>query len=187
MKSRVFDTRAARATCVLLAALTIAAPASAQERRGFVYGSLGGASIGHADSEQGRAPIYGGGVAFQVASPLVIELDVHRASVEQVFGREQHDFTQLTVTGSLLFRAPLAEKADFLAGGGLGFQRAHTDFTLDPFGRVDRTERIRLLHGKAGLQWDLLDDWAMRAEGVLWMGSGLDWVAGGRVLLGYRF
>ena len=171
----------------MVAALMIAAPASAQERRGFVYGSIGGATIGHADSEQGKAPIYGGGVAFQVASPLVIELDVHRGSVRQVFGRQQHDFTEITMTGSLLFRAPIDEKVDFLAGGGLGYQRAHTDFTLDPFGRVDRTETIRLLHGKAGLQWAVSDGWGMRAEGVLWMGSGLDWVAGGRVLLGYRF
>ena len=171
----------------LLIGLLTAAPASGQDRRGFIYGTIGGASIGHADSEQGKAPIFGGGMAFRILPRLVVEGDVHGARVTQVFGREHHDFTQTTFTGSVLFRAPLSQEVDFLTGGGLGYQRAHIDFTLDPFGRVERTETIRLMHGKAGLQWNVANGWAMRAEGVLWMGSGLDWVMGGRVGLGYRF
>ena len=173
--------------CVALVCGLAATPASAQDRRGFVYGTIGGASIGHDDSEQGKAPIFGGGVAYRVAPRLVIEGDLHGAQLEQVFGREQHDFTQVTVTGSLLFRAPLDEKVDFLAGGGLGYQRVHIDFTLDPFGRVERTDTVRLLHGKAGIQWAISDRLGGRVEGVLWMGSGLDWVSGARVALGYRF
>jgi hypothetical protein len=28
---------------------------------------------------------------------------------------------------------------------------------------------------------------AIRAEGVMWFGEGLDWIVGGRAGLGYRF
>lgn len=180
------NTRRCLFACVLLAGALVPAPASGQER-GVLYGTIGGANIGHDDSEQGKAPIFGGGVALQLARRLVVEGDVHGARVEHVFGREQHDFTQITATASLLFRAPIDERVDLLAGGGLGVQRAHIDFTLDPFGRIERTDTVRLLHGKAGLQWYVSDRWAVRTEGVLWMGSGLDWVAGARIGLGYRF
>ena len=64
---------------------------------------------------------------------------VHGARIENVFGRERHVFTMATLTGSILYRQPLDEKVDFVAGGGLGYQRAHVDFTLDQFGRFDRT------------------------------------------------
>ena len=92
-----------------LAVCLAAAPASAQERRAVVFGDLGGASIGHADSEQGKAPIFGGGLAFHLTPHIVLEGDVHGGRVEHVFGRADHDFTQMTMTGSVLSARPHAD------------------------------------------------------------------------------
>jgi Outer membrane protein beta-barrel domain len=163
-----------------------AAPVRAQERRTVVFGSIGGASIGHADSEQGTAPIFGGGVGFHLTRVLVIEGDVHIARVSHVFGRGQHDFTETTLTGSLLFRSTPDARAHFIAGGGAGLQWAHTEVD-EPALRIDRTETIGLLHGRIGAEWDLSRRTAIRTEGVLWFGEGLDWVLGFRAALGYRF
>lgn len=167
--------------------LLIPTVAVAQDRGAIVFASVGGASIGHADSEQGKAPIFGGGAGFHLTPRFVVEGDVHTGRVTQVFGREQHDFSQVTVTGSVLFRSSPREPVHFLAGGGVGLMRAHSDFTVTPVGRIDRTETIRVWHGRAGAEWDLSSRAAMRTEGVLWLGPGLDWVMGARVGLGYRF
>jgi hypothetical protein len=163
-----------------------AAPVRAQERRTVVFGALGFAGIGHADSEQGNAPLFGGGVGFFLMPVLVIEGDVHRASVSHVFGRDHHDFTETTLTASLLYRSTPDGRAHFIAGGGAGLQWAHTDLDDPPF-RTDRTETIRLLHGRIGAEWDISSRMAIRTEGVLWFGEGLDWVLGARAGLGYRF
>jgi hypothetical protein len=163
-----------------------AAPVRAQERRVVVVGTIGGASLGHADSEQGNAPIFGGAVGLHLTPHLVVEGDVHIARVSHVFGRDHHDFTETTVTGSLLFRSTPQGHAHFIAGGGVGLQRAHTDAD-DPRFRIDRTETIRLLHGRVGAEWDISSRMAIRAEGVMWFGEGLDWIVGARAGLGYRF
>lgn len=164
-----------------------AAAASAQDRRGVVFGEVGLASIGHADSEQGKAPIFGGGATFQLTPRLLVEGDVHRAGVQHVFGRAHHDFAEVTVTGSLLFRASMAGRAHFIAGGGLGLQHARSDFDVTPVGRVVRTETVRLRHGRIGAEWDVSNRVVIRTDAVLWLGGGLDWVVGGRAGVGYRF
>ena len=163
-----------------------AAPVRAQERRVVVVGTIGGASLGHADSEQGNAPIFGGAVGFHLTARFVVEGDVHTARVSHVFGRDHHDFTETTFTGSLLFRSTPGGRAHFLAGGGAGLQRAHTEAD-DPRFRIDRTETIRLLHGRIGAEWDISSRMAIRTEGLMWFGEGLDWVVGARAGLGYRF
>ena len=81
---------------VILATLALcvfATPVSGQDRRWVVFGTAGVASIGHADSEQGKAPVVGGAVAFQTVPWLLLEGDVHSARVRHVFGREHHDFS----------------------------------------------------------------------------------------------
>lgn len=171
---------------VTLAGL-VAAPAAAQEPRAVVFGHAGGASLGHADSEMGAAPIVGGGVAFHLTPRVVLDGDLHGGRVTNVFGREQHDFSQLTGTVSLLFRSSPDARAHVIGGGGLGVQRAHTVFTEPPFGHVDRVETVRLLHGRIGAEWDLSRRAVLRTEGVLWFGEGLDWVSGARAAIGYRF
>jgi hypothetical protein len=176
---------------VVVAAVLLAdgftAEAVGQERRLTAFGDVGFASIGHADSEQGKAPLIGGGAAFQLTRHVAIEGDVHGARVRHVFGREHHDFTQVTVTGSLLVSAPVAGRARLLAGVGWGLQRAHIEFDTPPIGTVKRSETIRLLHGRIGAEWDASDRVVVRTLGVLWIGSGVDWVLGGRVGVGYRF
>ena len=163
-----------------------AAPARAQERRTVVFGTAGGASLGHADSEQGTAVIFGGGAGFHLTPRLVLEGDVHHAGVTNVFGREHHDFSETTFTASLLFRSSPASRGHLIAGGGVGLQRAHTDVDDPPF-RIDDTETIRLLHGRIGVEWDISSRLAIRTEGVMWFGQGLDWVVGARAGLAYRF
>ncbi len=171
----------------LLAFTLAAAPASAQEPRALVFGQFGVASIGHADSEQGTASIFGGGVSFNVTPHLVVEGDIHTGRVSHVFGREDHEFSQMTVTASVLYRTPGGGSVHFLAGGGLGVQRAHVEFEIPSIPPVDRVETLRLLHARAGVEWDVSQRVVVRPEAVLWMGGGLDWVAGGRVAVGYRF
>ena len=163
-----------------------AAPVWAQERRAVVVGTIGGAGLGHADSEQGNAPMFGGGVGFHLTPRVVVEGDVHTARVSHVFGRDHHDFTETTFTGSLLFRSTPDSHVHFIVGGGAGLQRAHTDADEQRF-RIDRTETIRLLHGRVGAEWDLSSRLAIRTEGVMWFGEGLDWIVGARAGLGYRF
>jgi len=163
-----------------------AAPVLAQERRIVVFGSLGVAQIGHADSEQGSAPLFGGGVGFFLTPRLVVEGDVHWAGVSHVFGRDRHDFTETTLTGSLLFRSTPNGNGHFIAGGGAGLQWAHIDLDDPPF-RFNGTETIRLLHGRIGGEWDISSRIAIRTEGVMWFGQGLDWVLGARASVGYRF
>jgi hypothetical protein len=176
----------ARGLRLALVVSLFAAPVRAQEHRAFVVGTIGGASLGHADSEQGNAPIFGGSVGFHVTARFVVEGDVHTARVSHVFGREHHDFTETTFTGSLLFRSTPGGHAHFIAGGGAGLQRAHTKVD-DPRFQIDRTETIPLIHGRIGAEWDISSRAAIRAEGVLWFGEGLDWVVGARAGLGYRF
>ena len=181
----VFSTTA-RVLGFALGVCLIAAPVLAQERRTVVFGSLGVAGIGHADSEQGKAPLFGGGVGFFLTPRLVVEGDVHRASVSHVFGRDHHDFTETTLTGSLLYRSTPDGTAHFIAGGGAGLQWAQIDVDEPPL-RIDRTETIRLLHGRIGGEWDISSRMAIRTEAVLWFGQGLDWVLGARASFGYRF
>jgi hypothetical protein len=173
--------------CGILAALSNPAPVAAQDHRGIVFGHIGGASIGHADSEQGTAPVFGGGIGCHLTPRLVVDADVHGGRVTKVFGREHHDFSQVTFTGSVLFRSSPDAPAHFLAGGGLAVQRAHTEFTETPFGHIERVETIRLLHGRVGAEWNISSRLMMRTEGVLWFGEGLDWVVGARATVGYRF
>jgi hypothetical protein len=168
-------------------ALLIATPVAAQDHRALVFGEVGRASIGHSDSQQGRAPIFGGGAAFHLAPGLLVEADVQGGRVNHVFGRRHHEFTEVTITGSLLWRAPRGGRIHFVTGGGLAMQRAHTVIDEPPFTPVDDVERLTLLHGKAGADWDVSRRLVIRSEAVLWMGGGLDWVVGGRVGLGYRF
>jgi hypothetical protein len=170
-----------------VAAVSSATPVAAQEHRGVVFGHIGGASIGHADSEMGTVPVFGGGVAFHLTPRIVVDGDVHRGRVTEVFGREHHDFTAVTFTGSVLFRSSPEARAHFIGGGGFGVQRAHSEFTLAPFGHIDQVETVNLLHGRIGLEWDLSDRVMLRTEGVLWFGDGLDWVTGARIAVGYRF
>ena len=101
------------------------------------------------------------------------------ARVSHVFGRDHHDFTETTFTGSLLFRSTPDGHAHFIAGGGAGLLRAHTDAD-EPGFRIDRTETIQLLHGRIGAEWDISSRLVIRTEGVLWFGDGLDWVLGAR-------
>ena len=176
----------ARAIRLALLVSLFAAPTLAQERRAVVMGTIGGASVGHADSRQGNAPIFGAAIGRQLTSHLVVEGDVHRARVSHVFGRDHHDFTETMVTGSLLFRSTPDRSVHFIAGGGGGLQRAHTAFDDLTF-RVDRTETIWLLHGRIGVEWNTSNRVAIRAESVTWFGGGLDWVVGARAGLGYRF
>ena len=164
-----------------------AAPVLAQERRTVVFGSLGFAGIGHADSEQGNAPVVGGGVTFQMVRSLLLEGEVQGARVRNVFGRPDHDFSELTFTGSLLFRASPERRAHFLAGGGWALQRARIQFDAPPVGHVDRTETLSLVHGRAGVEWDVSRRVLIRGEAVLWFGAGVDWILGGRASVGYRF
>jgi hypothetical protein len=162
-------------------------PLFAQEHRTVVFGEIGGASIGHADSSQGQAPIWGGGAAFFFTPRLAIEGDVHGGRVARVFGDPDHTFSEITLTGSLLFRTPAHGRLHFLADGGLALQRAHSAFVHEPLGRIDRVETIRLVHGRAGTEWDASSRVVIRTEAVLWFGGGLDWILGGRVGVGYRF
>jgi hypothetical protein len=164
-----------------------ATPAAAQAHRAVAFGHVGGASLGNADSEMGKAPIYGGGLAFHVTPRIVVDVDVHRGGVTNVFGREQHDFTQTTFTGSVLFRSTPEARAHFIAGGGLGVQRVRNEFTLPDLGQFDNTDTVRLLHGRAGVEWDLSSRVMLRTEAVAWFGEGLDWVTGARAAIGYRF
>ena len=163
-----------------------AAPARAQDRRRVVFGTIGGAGLGHADSEQGKAPIFGGGIGVHLTPRLVVEGEVHTGRVNNVFGRARHDFAQTTFTASLLFRSTPEGRAHFIAGGGAALQRAHTDLD-DPPLLIDRTETIQLLHGRIGAEWELTSRVSLTTEGVLWFGEGLDWVVGGRAGLRYRF
>jgi hypothetical protein len=170
-----------------LALCVFATPASGQDGRWVVFGTAGAASIGHADSEQGKAPVLGGGAAFQMVRWLLLEGEVHRARVRHVFGREHHDFSELTVTGSLMFRTFPERSVHFIGGAGLAVQRARIEFDLPSVGDVDRTETLRLTHGRAGVAWDVSGQVLIRCEAVLWLGEGLDWVLGGRVGVAYRF
>jgi outer membrane protein with beta-barrel domain len=169
--------------------LVISLPVNAagQNRRRLVFGHVGLASIGHSDSEQGKARIFGGGAAFDLTPRLIVEGDLHAARVSHVFGRPQHDFTELTVTGSLLYRGFADRRVHLLAGGGYGLQRAHSAFTVAPVGAVDRTDVLGLWHWRAGAEWDVSNRAVVRTEAVSWFGVGLDWVMGGRLSVGYRF
>ena len=181
----VFSTTA-RVLDFALGVWLFAAPVLAQERRTVVFGSLGFAEIGHADSKQGNAPLFGAAVGFHLTPLLVVEGDVHRASVSHVFGRDHHDFSETAFTGSLMYRSTPDGSAHFIAGGGAGLQRARTDVDDPPF-RIDRWETIRLLHGRTGAEWDISSRIAIRTEFVLWFGEGLDWVMGARAGVGCRF
>ena len=176
----------ARVFRVALVFSLVAAPVGAQERRAVVVGTIGGAGLRHADSEQGNAPMFGGAVGVRLTTRLMVEGDVHTAHVSHVFGRDHHDFTETTFTGSLLFRSTPNGRAHFLIGGGAGLQWAHIDAD-DPRFRIDRTETARLLHGRGGAEWDLSRRMAIRTEAVIWFGEGLDWIVGVRAGLGYRF
>ena len=58
----------------------------------------------------------------------------------------------------------------------------------EPFGPAfPSAETIRLIHGRIGAEWNISSRAAIRAEGVMWFGEGLDWVVGARAGLGYRF
>ena len=89
------------ASGVALVFSLFAAPVRAQEPRALVTGTIGGAGLGHADSEQGSAVLFGGGAGFHLTPRLVVEGDVHTARVSHVFGRDHHDFTETTFTASL--------------------------------------------------------------------------------------
>ena len=173
-------------TAATLLFVLSSATALAQDRRGLVFGQFGIASIGHSDSKQGNAPIFGGGAAIDLTPRVVVEGDVHGASVHHVFGRPDHDFTELTATASLLYRAFADRRAHLLAGGGVGVQRAHSAFVVAPVGAVDRTDTLRLWHWRAGAEWDVSNRTVLRAEYMSWFGEGLDWVMGGRLVVGYR-
>src|SRR5919106_1638524 len=99
--------------------------------RVLAFALVGGASLGHADSEMGKAPIFGGGVGFHLTPRLLVEADVETGSVSNVFGRARHDFTQTMLTGSLVFRSSPDARAHFIGGGGIGVQWAHTDADLE--------------------------------------------------------
>ena len=160
---------------------------AAQDRRGLVFGEAGIASVGHSDSKQGNAPILGGGAAFHLKPWLVVEGDAQGAHVGRVFGQENHDFSESTVTGSLLFRGNTNGRAHLIGGGGLGLQRAHSEFDLPTGAYVERSETIKLLHGRVGGEWDASDRMVIRTDAAFWFGGGLDWIVGGRVAVGYRF
>jgi hypothetical protein len=168
-------------------AFLITASASAQDRRVVIFGEAGRATLGHDDSQEGRAPIFGGGAAFYATPHFVVEADVHRGRVDHVIGRRHHEFTELTITGSFLVRAPSRGRIHLIAGGGWALQRAHTLVDEPPFERIDEVERLRLLHARVGADWDVSRRIVIRTDAVGWIGGGLDWVAGGRVGLGYRF
>ena len=163
-----------------------AVPAVAQERGIVVSGSIGAATLGHADSEMGKAPIFGAGIGVHLLPRLLIEGDVHTGAVSNVFGRAHHDYRETTFTASLLFRSSPDGRVHGLAGGGIGLQRAHSDVNDPPF-VFERTETIRMWHGRGGVEWDISPRLAIRTEAVLWFGPGLDWVVGGRGGVSYRF
>lgn len=152
----------------------------------MVVGEAGVASVGHSDSKQGTAPIFGGGAAFHLFPWLVVEGDVHGARVGRVFGQDNHSFSEATFTGSLLFRGNRNGRTHLIAGGGIAAQRAHSEFDV-PGIHVDSTETIWMQHGRVGVERDLASRIVIRPEAVFWFGPGLDWVIGGRVGVGYRF
>ena len=164
----------------------IAPAASAQEQRAVVFGEIGRAALGHNDSQQGRAPIFGGGAAFHLTPRIVIEGDVHGGRVEGVTGDRHHEFSELTITGSVLVRAPARGRVHFVTGGGFAVQRAHTVVTAPGVRGLDSIEQVRLLHGRIGADWDVSKRLVIRTDAVGWFGEGLDWVAGGRIGLGYK-
>ena len=176
----------ATGSCFALVVSLLAAPVWAQEQRAVVTGTIGGASLGHSDSVQGNAPVFGGGIGVHLTPILVGEADVHTGRVSHVFGRDHHDFSETTLTGSLVFRSTPESDAHFIVGGGAGLQWAHSDVDDPPF-RFERTDTILLLHGRIGAEWDVSNRMVVRTEGVLWFGEGLDWVLGARVGFGYRF
>lgn len=171
---------------VLLLIGLFALPASAQERGVVVSGWIGGATLGHADSEMGKAPIFGAGIGLHLLPRLLVEGDVHTGAVSNVFGRAHHDFRETTFTASVLFRSNPDGDVHFLGGGGLGVQRVHSDVNDPPF-VFERTETIRLWHGRAGVEWGISPRLAIRTEGIMSFGEGLDWVVGGRAGVSYRF
>lgn len=178
-------TRSIIGACALVvAAVTTAA---AQDYRAAVFGHAGGANIGHADSEQGTAATFGGGASFHLTRTLLVDADVQTGRLTQVFGRQDHDFTQTTFTASLLYRSSPNARAHFLGGGGIAWMRAHTAYNEPPFQPVDRAETVTLWHGRAGVEVDLSRRVMLRTEGVFSMGGGLDWIVGGRFGVGYRF
>jgi hypothetical protein len=186
----VTQPRLARRRRLLLACgavLISAAPAWAQQPTVAVFAQAGGASIGHSDSTQGHAPIFGGAASIRITPRFLLDGDVHVGRVTRVFGREDHEFTETMYTASLLWRAPVRGKIHALVGGGLGIQRAHTEFVDPSIGRFSYAETLKLLHGRAGIEFDASRRLVVRTEGVLWFGPGLDWVAGARAGLGYRF
>lgn len=191
MSGEQFRQPAARGSALALGALLgaclTAAPVLAQERRTVVFGEVGGASIGHADSSQGQAPIWGGGAAYFFTPSLAIEGDVHGGRVGRVFGQPDHTFSEVTITGSLLFRTPAHGRLHFLAAGGWALQRARSEFVHESLGRIDHVETIRLIHGRIGAEWDASSRFVIRTDAVLWFGGGLDWIIGGRLGVGYRF
>ena len=172
------------AVCLLLCCASVT---SAQERRGLVFGQAGFASIGHADSEQGKAPIVGLGGSLQLAPWLLVEGDVHHARISNVFGDDNHSFAETTLTGSLLYRAFRNRRVRLVAGGGLGVQRARSMFAVASTGQIDVRETIRLWHGLVGGEWSVADRVVIRTDSVWSFGDGLDWVVGGIMLVGYRF
>ena len=174
-------------TCAIVLLCTCPVRVSAQEGRTVLWGQIGLVNVGHSDSEQGNAVMLGGGVGFQVLPRLVVEGDVHRTAVDHVFGRDQHEFSAVTMTGSVLYRAPAGQRVRVLAGGGMALQRARARFTEPSIGSIDARETLRLLHGRGGIEWDVARRFVIRTEGVLWMGGGLDWVLGARAGVGYRF
>jgi hypothetical protein len=92
---------------------------------------------------------------FTLTPRIVVDADLHGARVGEVLPRYQHGFSQLTFTGRVLFRSSPDARAHVLAGGGLAVQRARSEFTLEPFGFVESTETVRVLHGRAGAEWDV--------------------------------
>ena len=165
-----------------------ATSAFAQERRTTVFGTFGAASIGSNDSKQGDAPLVGGGVSFQWKRWLAADGDVHGARVRNVFGRADHTFREITLTGSLLFRRAVTRRVQLLTGGGIAVQRVDSEFPVAPSGRIDQSQTLDLLlHGRVGAEWGVSDRVVLRTEGVLWFGNGLDWILGARAGLGYRF
>jgi hypothetical protein len=175
------------AACSAVVFWSAAAPVFSQDRPGVVFGEVGGANMGHHDSEYGSAPIAGGGAAFHLTPRFLLEADLHGGRLRHVFGRDHHNFDQVTMTISLLFRTAVDRKVHFVAGAGLGVQRAETGFDHPSAGHVRNVESLNLKHGRIGADWDVSNRLVIRTDAAMWIGGGLDWILGGRVGVGYRF
>ena len=183
-----------------------ARPLQAQEHGIGVFGHGGAANVAANDSEQGNAALWGGGVSMRLGSHLAVEGEATTAGLNPT--RNGSQFRTTILTGSLLYLAGRGS-VRIAAGGGLAgwIQRTRSEvsfanppvsFCQDRPGlacreispgvfEFRRSETTRVLHGRVGARWDRGQHLQIRVDGVLWIGGGIEWMAGAVAGVGYRF